>query len=59
MTNFFDAEELKAVYYPEVRKLVAEKTGASRVEIFDHTPRSGDDATRKKKLVREPDLCGP
>ncbi len=54
MTNFFDAEELKAVYYPEVQKLVAETTGASRVEIFDHTLRSGDDATRKEKLVREP-----
>ena len=54
MNNFFDAEELKAVYYPEVQKLLAETTGASRVEIFDHTLRSGDDATRKEKLVREP-----
>lgn len=52
--DFFDAEELKSVYYPEVKKLVAEKTGASRVEIFDHTLRSGDEDTRKEKLVREP-----
>jgi hypothetical protein len=54
MKDFFDAGELASVYYDEVRKLVAEKTGASRVEIFDHTLRSGDEDTRKEKLVREP-----
>ena len=31
--NFFDAEELKSVYYPEVEKLVRERTGASRVAV--------------------------
>ena len=41
MTDFLDAEELKSVYYPEVQQLVMAKTGAARVEIFDHTLRSG------------------
>ncbi|MDG2269894.1 MAG: CmcJ/NvfI family oxidoreductase [Alphaproteobacteria bacterium] len=54
MTDFLDAEELKSVYYPEVQQLVMAKTGAARVEIFDYTLRSGDEATRKEKLMREP-----
>jgi hypothetical protein len=52
--DFFDAEELKRVYYPEVEALVKEVSGASRVVVFDHTLRSGDEAEREAKLVREP-----
>jgi len=52
--DFYDREQITSIYYPEVEKLIAEKTGASRVVIFDHTVRSGDEATRKEKLVREP-----
>ncbi len=54
MTDFFNPEQLADIYYPEVEKLVKERTGASRVLIFDHTLRSGDQATREEKLVREP-----
>jgi hypothetical protein len=54
MKDFFDAEELKSIYYPEVQRLVMDKTGASRIEIFDHTLRSGNEETRKEKHVREP-----
>src|SRR5260221_661248 len=42
--DFFDAEELKRVYYPEVEALVKKTSGASRVVVFDHTLRSGDEA---------------
>ena len=52
--DFYEPENITSVYYPEVEKLVMEQTGASRVVIFDHTVRSGDDTTRKEKLVREP-----
>jgi hypothetical protein len=52
--DFFDAEELKSVYYPEVEALVKKVSGASRVIVFDHTLRSGDEAERETKLVREP-----
>lgn len=56
MADFFDGEELKRVYYPEVERLIAATSGASRVVIFDHTLRSGDEAEREAKLVREPVL---
>ena len=54
--DFFDAEELKRVYYPEVAALVREISGAKRAVVFDHTLRSGDEAERETKLVREPVL---
>ena len=54
MTDFFDSKELISIYYKEVEALVKQRTGASRVHVFDHTLRSGDEATRNTKLVREP-----
>lgn len=54
MADFFDSKELKSIYYKEVEALVKQRTGASRVHVFDHTLRSGDEATRNTKLVREP-----
>ncbi|TBU23189.1 hypothetical protein BD311DRAFT_868949 [Dichomitus squalens] len=37
--EFDDEERIKAVYYPEVEKLLKEVAGAKRVFIFDHTIR--------------------
>lgn len=37
--DFWDEDELRRVYYPEVRRVIAETTGASQVYIFDHTLR--------------------
>jgi len=37
--NFHDDEEVRAVYYPEAERLIADVLGASRVFIFDHTVR--------------------
>jgi hypothetical protein len=54
--DFFDGEELKSVYYPEVERLIKDLSGASRVVLFDHTLRSGDEGEREAKLVREPVL---
>ena len=54
--DFFDVEELKRVYYPEVIALVQRLSGAKRVVVFDHTLRSGDEGEREAKLVREPVL---
>src|SRR5919198_4890888 len=56
MRDFFEPKELKQVYYPEVEALVRRMSGASRVMVFDHTLRSGDEAEREEKLVREPVL---
>jgi hypothetical protein len=56
MRDFFDAEELKRVYYPEVVALIQRVSGANRAVVFDHTLRSGSEAEREAKLVREPVL---
>ena len=54
--DFFDTEQLQSVYYPEVEQLIKSTSGAARVAIFDHTLRSGDEAEREEKLIREPVL---
>jgi hypothetical protein len=54
--DFFDADELKRVYYPEIETLVREVSGAARVVVFDHTLRSGDESEREARLIREPVL---
>jgi hypothetical protein len=56
VTDFFDPEQLKAIYYPEVERLIQSVSGASRVVLFDHTLRSGDEGEREARLVREPVL---
>ena len=54
--DFFDPSQLESVYYPEVEQLITKTSGASRVVIFDHTLRSGDETEREAKLIREPVL---
>ncbi|HYA29954.1 MAG TPA: CmcJ/NvfI family oxidoreductase [Acidobacteriota bacterium] len=56
VTDFFDIAQLEQVYYPEVERLIKQESGASRVAIFDHTLRSGDEGERETKLIREPVL---
>src|SRR6185503_10976329 len=56
MRDFFDAQELQTVYYPEVEELIKANSAAARVVIFDHTLRSGDEGEREEKLIREPVL---
>lgn len=52
--DFYDADEVRRVYYPEVERLVAQKTGAVRVIVFDHNVRNGSKEAREKLGVREP-----
>ena len=47
VADFFDAEEIQRVYYPEMEALVKAESGASRVVVFDHTLRTADDAFRE------------
>ena len=54
--DFLDPEELKRVYYPEVSLLIRTVSGAKRVHVFDHTLRSGNQAEREARLLREPVL---
>ncbi len=52
--DFYDEDELRSVYYPEMERLVKDMTGAARVLVFDHTLRAEDNETREEKKVREP-----
>ena len=51
--DFFDAGEVRRVYYPEMEALVKSESGASRVVVFDHTLRTADDALREARKIRE------
>jgi hypothetical protein len=54
VTDFLDPKQIETVYTAEIERLIAEQSGASRVVMFDHTLRSGDDKQRKEQLLREP-----
>src|SRR5262245_22128165 len=56
VADFFDEEHLKSVYYREVEQLIAKVSGATRVVMFDHTLRTGDNAEREVRKIREPVL---
>jgi hypothetical protein len=53
VTDFFDEDEVRRVYYPEMEALVKAESGASRVEVFDHTLRTADDELRESQKIRE------
>lgn len=51
--DFYDLEEVRTVYYPEVERLLTEATGAVKVVIFDHQVRNLELARRGEKNARE------
>jgi hypothetical protein len=54
MKDFYDENEVRSVYYPEIEQLVKEASGARRVLVFDHTLRSADTAMREAKQISGP-----
>lgn len=52
--DFYDPEEVKSVYYPEVERLIKRETGAERVVVFDHIVRNPVLAARGEKGARPP-----
>ena len=52
--DFYNPDEVKAVYYPEVERLLKRVTGAERVLIFDHIVRNPVLAKRGEKGARPP-----
>lgn len=54
--DFYDEDEVRRVYYPEMERLVREQSGAERVVVFDHTLRTADEAAREARKLREPVL---
>jgi hypothetical protein len=53
MKDFFDADEIRRVYYPEIEALIKAESGAKRVIVFDHTLRTADNSLREEKKIRE------
>jgi hypothetical protein len=54
VTDFYDESQIRNVYYPEMIELVKQQSGAARVVVFDHTLRTGDEADRASRRIREP-----
>ena len=54
--NFYDPDEVKAVYYPEAAQLVKDMTGASKVVVFDHNVRCAPRAKSGETGVSSPVL---
>ena len=54
ITDFFDQDQIDAIYNDELAALIRERTGAARVLVFDHTIRAGDRATQIARDVRQP-----
>jgi hypothetical protein len=53
VADFYNEDEVRRTYYPEMEALVKAESGASRVVVFDHTLRTGDDALREARKIRE------
>jgi len=53
MRDFFDADEIRRVYYPEIEALVKREIGAARVVVFDHTLRTADREDQEARKIRE------
>ena len=53
MRDFYDEDEIRRVYYPEMVELIKAESGAKRVVVFDHTLRTADDELREAKKIRE------
>jgi hypothetical protein len=51
--DFYDEDQIRQVYYPEIEALIKSESGAKRVVVFDHTLRTADDETRESKGTRE------
>ncbi|HUC10143.1 MAG TPA: CmcJ/NvfI family oxidoreductase [Stellaceae bacterium] len=50
VTNFYDEEQVKAVYYPECERVMKEATGAARVVAFDHIVRNAAMSAKDKTI---------
>lgn len=55
VADFYDDDQVRDVYYPEVERLIAAETGATAVTVFDHTRRidTGDRRADGRSDVRQ------
>ena len=52
--DFYDDDEVRRIYYPEMEALVCSITGASKAIVFDHTIRVDDEEKQACLKVRAP-----
>jgi len=52
--DFYNDDEVRRVYYPEMEELTKAETGASKVVVFDHTIRVDDEKKQVGRKVRAP-----
>jgi hypothetical protein len=50
VTNFYDEEQIKRVYYPECERVMKAATGAARVVAFDHIVRNAAMSAQDKMI---------
>ncbi len=50
--DFFDEDEVRRVYYPEIEQLIKTQGRAERVVVFDHTVRTADPAHHADGWIR-------
>jgi len=51
--DFYNEDDIRRVYYPEMEALIKEEAGAKRVVVFDHTLRTPDQEQREAAKIRE------
>jgi hypothetical protein len=56
VTDFYDPDQIRDIYYPEIEKLLAAVTGAEKIVIFDHTLRSIEKFKAGIKGMRPPTM---
>jgi len=54
ISNFYDPEQVRSIYYPEAEQIVKEATGADRVVAFEHDIRCEPKARQGLSGAREP-----
>jgi hypothetical protein len=54
VSNFYDATEVRKIYFPEVEQLVKDAIGASRVVAFDYNVRCAPMAERRENGAQTP-----
>ncbi len=52
--DFYDAAQVKSTYHEEVKALLMQTTGATRVEVFDDTLRTSSIERQRARNIREP-----
>lgn len=53
VTNFYDEEQIRRVYYPECERVMQQATGAARVVAFDHIVRNAA-MSAKDRMIKIP-----